>query len=125
MEIDEFIETDTGKKAVKAIEEQKRDLEAAWGFTIEEMHHIELCMLKVINEMYMTAEELEDDVRYYAKVIDKYRKILLEVSDAVDAKSPVVDGTAVMEDAMFHTLPQEIRKIKDQVQWYHSITDSK
>ena len=113
MEIDEFIETDTGKKAVKAIEEQKRDLEAAWGFTTEEMHHIELCMLKVINEMYMTAEELEDDVRYYTKVIDKYRKILLEVSVAVGTKSPVVDGTAVMEDAMFHTLPQEIRNLKD------------
>ena len=113
MEIDEFIETDTGKKAVKVIVEQLRDIEEAWGFTTEEQHHIELCMLKVMNEMYMTAEELEDDVRYYAKVIDKYRKILLEISKAVGAKSPVIDGSASMEEAMFLTLPQEIRNLKD------------
>jgi hypothetical protein len=87
MEIDEFIETDTGKKAVKVIVEQLRDLEESWGFTVEEQHHIELCMLKVMNEMYMTAEELEDDARYYTKVIDKYRKILLEISQAVNASA--------------------------------------
>jgi hypothetical protein len=35
------------------------------------------------------------------------------IANAVNAKSPVVDGTAVMEEAMFLTLPQEIRKLKD------------
>jgi hypothetical protein len=113
MENYEFVETETGKKALKLVEEQKKELYDNWGYTQEELDHIELCMLKVVDEMYFASEEWEENTRYYAKQVDKYRKILLEIANAVNAKSPVVDGTAVMEEAMFLTLPQEIRKLKD------------
>ncbi len=103
-----------GGRLVRAlVEEQKKELYDAWGYTIEELNHIELCMLKVVDEMYSTSEEWEENTRYYAKQVDKYRKILLEIANAVNAKPPVVDGNAVMEEAMFYTLPQEIRKLKD------------
>lgn len=113
MEIDEFIETDTGKKTIKEIESLKKDLYDNWGYSTEELNHIELCMLKLINKIYMLAEDWEEKANCNSKTVDKYRKILLSIADSVGAKSPVVDGTAVMEEAMFYTLPQEIRKLKD------------
>ena len=113
MENYEFVETETGKKALKLVEEQKKELCDAWGYTTEELDHIELCMLRVVDEMYSTSEEWEENTRYYVKQVDKYRKLLLDIALAINAKSPVVDGTSVMEEAMFYTLPQEIRKLKD------------
>jgi hypothetical protein len=117
MEIDEFIETETGKKAIKAIEEQKKELYDNWGYTKEELDHIELCMLRITNEMYLTSEEWEEDARHYLKIIDKYRKLLLQIADAAGVKSTVVDSTSVMEEAMFYTLPQEIRQLKERADW--------
>jgi hypothetical protein len=119
MEIDEFIETDTGKKTIKEIESLKKELYDNWGYSTEELHHIELCMLKLTTEIYMMAEDWEENATNYAKTADKYRKILLSVADAVGASSPVVDSTSVMEEAMFYSLPQEIRKIKDNEFYSH------
>jgi len=118
MEIDEFIETDTGKKTIKEIESLKRELYDNWGYSTEELHHIELCMLKLTTETYMLAEDWEEKARYYENIIDKYRKILQQIADITGAKSPVVDSTSVMEEVTFHTLPQEVRMLKDRADWH-------
>jgi hypothetical protein len=118
MEIDEFIETDTGKKALKLVEEQKKELYDNWGYTTEELEHIELCMLKVVDEMYFTSEEWEENARYYVKQVDKYRKLLLQIATIVKAKSPAIDENHVMEEAMFYTLPEEIRLLKERADFF-------
>jgi hypothetical protein len=118
MEIDEFIETDTGKKTIKEIESLKKELYDNWGYSTEELHHIELCMLKLTTETYMLAEDWEEKASYHANIIDKYRKILLQIADITGFKSPIIDSTSVMEEAMFHTLPQEVRMLKDRAEWH-------
>jgi hypothetical protein len=118
MEIDEFIETDTGKKTIKEIESLKKDLYDNWGYSTEELHHIELCMLKLTTEIYMMAEDWEERAQHNANIINKYRKIMLDISNAIGAKSPVVDSTSIMEEAMFYTLPEEARRLKERVDWH-------
>lgn len=125
MEIDEFIETDTGKKTIKEIESLKGELYDNWGYTTEELHHIELCMLKLTTETYMLAEDWEEKARYYAEIIDKYRKLLISIATAVNAKSPAIDENNVMEEAMLLSLPEKINQLQDQLKWYHSINQSK
>lgn len=125
MEIDEFIETDTGKKTIKEIESLKGELYDNWGYSTEELHHIELCMLKLTTETYMLAEDWEEKARYYAEIINKYRKLLISIATAVNAKSPAIDENNVMEEAMLLSLPEKINQIQDQLKWYHSINQSK
>jgi hypothetical protein len=74
-------------------------------------------MLKLTTETYMLAEDWEEKARYYADIIDKYRKILLIIATIVKAKSPAIDDNKVMEEAMFYTLPQEIRQLKERADW--------
>ena len=118
MEIDEFIETDTGKKTIKEIESLKKDLYDNWGYSTEELHHIELCMLKLTFDTYMLAEDWEEKARYYANITDKYHKILIQIANITGAKSQVVDSTSVMEEVMFHTLPQDVRILKEAADWH-------
>ena len=125
MEIDEFIETDTGKKTIKEIESLKKELYDNWGYSTEELHHIELCMLKLTTETYMLAEDWEERASYYAEIINKYRKLLISIATAVNAKSPAIDENNVMEEAMLLSLPEKINQIQDQLKWYHSINQSK
>ena len=113
MEIDEFVETKTGKKTLKSLESIKKELEENWGYSAEELNHIELLFLQSIHDIYNHAEDLELEVAFQTNNAYKYRKLLLQIADIVEAKSPVVDGTSVMEEAMILTLPQEVRKLKD------------
>lgn len=113
MEINEFVETETGKKTLKSIEYIKRELEKTWDFTTDELDHIELLFLQSIHELYALAEQYEEEFMFQANEAYKYRKLLSQIADIVDAKSPVIDGTTIMEEARLYTLPQEIRKLKD------------
>lgn len=113
MEIDEFVETETGKKTLKSIEFIKKELEKTWGYSTDELDHIELLYLKSIHEIYAIAEQYEEEFKFQANEAYKYRKLLMQIADIVDAKSPVIDGTTIMEEARLYTLPQEVRKLKD------------
>ena len=125
MEIDEFVETKTGKKTLKSLESIKKELEENWGYSAEELNHIELLFLQSIHELYALAEQYEEEASFQANNANKYRKLLLQIADIVEAKSPVVDGTRVMEEAILHTLPQEVRSLKEQVNWCYSLHPSK
>lgn len=125
MEIDEFVETKTGKKTLKSLESIKKELEENWGYSAEELNHIELLFLQSIHELYALAEQYEEEVSFQANNANKYRKLLLQIADVVEAKSPVVDGTSVMEETMLYTLPQEVRNLKEQVNWCYSLHQSK
>ena len=113
MEIDEFVETETGKKTLKSIEFVKKELKDTWDYSTDELDHIELLFLKSIHEIYAIAEQYEEEFMFQANEAYKYRKLLMQIADIVDAKSPVIDGTTIMEEARLYTLPQEIRKLKD------------
>lgn len=113
MEIDEFVETETGKKTLKSLDYIKRELEKTWGYSTDELDHIELLFLKSIHEIYAIAEQYEEEFMFQANEAYKYRKLLMQIADIVDAKSPVIDSTTIMEEARLHTLPQEVRKLKD------------
>lgn len=125
MEIDEFVETKTGKKTLKSLESIKKELEDNWGYSAEELNHIELLFLQSIHEIYAIAEQYEEEASFQVNNANKYRKLLLQIADVVEAKSPVVDGTSVMEETMFYTLPQEVRNLKEQVNWCYSLHPSK
>jgi len=113
METNEFVETKTGQKALKSIESLKKELEETYEYTVEELDHIELLVLKTIHELYAFAEEQEEEAMFQTNNAYKYRKILLQIADAINAKSLVVNSSSVMEEAMIFNLPQEIRKLKD------------
>lgn len=125
MEINEFVETNTGKKALKSIELSKKELEETYSYTQEELDHIEHLMLKNTHEIYALAEQYEEEYMFQANNVYKYRKLLIEIADIIGAKSPVLDDSENMIEAMFYTLPQEIKKLKDQINWYESINQSK
>ena len=125
MEINEFVETNTGKKALKSIEFAKNELKETYGYTQEELDHIEHLMLKNTHEIYALAEQYEEEYMFQANNVYKYRKILIEIADILGAKSPVLDDSDNMIEAMFYTLPQEIIKLKDQINWCYSLNQSK
>lgn len=125
MEINEFVETNTGKKALKSIELSKKELKETYGYTQEELDHIEHLMLKNTHEIYALAEQYEEEYMFQANNVYKYRKILIEIADILGAKSPVLDDSENMIEAMFYTLPQEIIKLKDQINWCYSLNQSK
>lgn len=118
MEIDEFIETKTGKKTLRAIESIKKELKETWSYTTEELNHIELLLLKSIHDIYDHAENLESEIMFQTNNVNKYRRLLQQIADIIEAKSPVVDGTAIMEEATFYTLPQEVRLLKERADWH-------
>ena len=125
MEINEFVETNTGKKALKSIEFSKKELKETYGYTQEELDHIEHLMLKNTHEIYALAEQYEEEYMFQANNVYKYRKILIEIADILGAKSPVLDDSDNMIEAMFYTLPQEIKNLKDQINWYYCLNRSK
>lgn len=125
MEINEFVETNTGKKALKSIELSKKELKETYGYTQEELDHIEHLMLKNTHEIYALAEQYEEEYMFQANNVYKYRKLLIEIADIVGAKSPVLDDSDNMIEAMFYTLPQEIKNLKDQINWYYCLNQSK
>lgn len=106
MEIDEFVETKTGKKTLKSLESIKKELKENWGYTSEELNHIELLFLQSIHDIYNHAEELELEIAFQTNNVYKYRKLLLQIADIV--------GTSVVdEEVKIYSLPQEIIKLKD------------
>lgn len=125
MEINEFVETNTGKKTLKSIELSKKELKETYGYTQEELDHIEHLMLKNTHEIYALAEQYEEEYMFQANNVYKYRKLLIEIADIIGAKSPVLDDSDNMIEAMFYTLPQEIIKLKDQINWCYSLNQSK
>lgn len=106
MEIDEFMETETGKKTLKSLEFVKKELKENWSYTTDELDHIELLFLKSIHEIYAIAEQYEEEFMFQANEAYKYRKLLSQIAEIV--------GFSIEEEAKFYSLPQEIIKLKDK-----------
>lgn len=106
MEIDEFVETETGEKTLKSLESIKKELEENWGYSAEELNHIEHLFLNAIHDIYNHAEKLEEEATFQSNNAYKYRKLLLQIAD-------IVGSTVVEEEAKIYSLPQEIIKLKD------------